>query len=84
MEPVTVNCPLTEPAGMNSVVERRVSLQVRSSVTGVGSKSAVTVVSPVRVSVQGAVPVQPPPLQPKKVEFTAAAARSVTVTGVVG
>src|SRR3989442_2521273 len=43
------------------------------------SKWAVTVVAPVRVTVQGPLPVQPPPLQlPSKVESAAGAAVSVT------
>jgi len=41
-------------------------------------KVAVTFVAANRVTVHVPVPVQPPPLQPVKIEFTAAAAVSVT------
>src|SRR5206468_2872653 len=47
--------------------------------TKVGVKVAVTAVAAVRVTVQGPVPVQPPPLQPVNAEPRAGVAVSVTV-----
>ena len=49
----------------------------------VGVKVAVTAVAPVRVTVQGAVPEQAPPLQPVKTEVGLGVAVSVTTVPLV-
>ena len=63
------------PAGVLVTVPLPALLTVRAKV---GVKVAVTAVAAETVTVQAAVPVQPPPLQPVKAELATGVAVSVT------
>src|SRR5947199_10758680 len=70
------------PAGV-LVTEPRPAPGVVTVRTKVGVKIAVTTVAALRVTVQGAVPVQLPPLQPVKTDPAAGVAVSVTTVPLV-
>src|SRR5688572_2955433 len=65
------------PAGFDVTVPVPVPVLVTTSVK-LRANDALTAVSPLTVKVQPAVPVQPPPLQPRKLEAPDGAAASVT------
>ena len=71
--------PQLMPAGADVTVPAPVPALVTDSANGASAKSAVTVVAAVTVTVHEPVPVQPPPLQPLKIEPPAGAADSVTI-----
>jgi hypothetical protein len=66
------------PAGVLVTVPSLVPALLSVSVKVWRSKVAVTVVAALRVTVQAPVPVQPPPLQPVKMESAAGVAVRVT------
>ena len=74
--------PQSMPAGVLVTVPRPAPGVVTVR-TKVGVKIAVTTVAALRVTVQGAVPVQPPPLQPVKTDPAAGIAVSVTTVPLV-
>src|SRR5438552_11846229 len=70
--------PQVLPAGLLATVQLPVPAETTVRAKICRSKVAVTVVSAVRVTVQLAVPVQPPPCQPVKTEPGAGVGVSVT------
>src|SRR5206468_4311239 len=71
--------PQSMPAGVLVTVPVPVPLGVTVRARTCGAKVAVTVVAAVTVTVQGSVPLHPPPLQPVNTEPTAGVAVSATV-----
>lgn len=71
--------PHEMPAGTEVTVPPPVPVRMTLNAYCARSKFAATLVAAETVTVQGAVPVQPPPLQPEKVESLAAVAVSVTI-----
>jgi hypothetical protein len=71
--------PQLMPAGVDATVPAPRPALVTVSVYCLSANSAVTSVAPLTTTVHGAVPAQPPPVQPTKVESAAGAAVSVTL-----
>src|SRR5205823_10989505 len=70
--------PPSMPAGMVGNVPVPVPLGVNGRGKACGAKVAVTVVAAVTVTVQGSVPLHPPPLQPVKTEVASGFAVNTT------